>query len=209
MSEINDGFGDETEYIESAEEVQLSEQDKRDLAALGAEAEPEEYHTILEVWRTILVSADRPDNRHVTPRWASEIVSNYLGVGFPDMPRYVDYYFSLTNRMLEVLDGIIAADEDCLKPDNREDDLAHNRDRYLEVLREWQLLLLTEELEWDVAHPDAPLQLAALAEVQKMFFGQTGVVGYLEAIKLEVTEEDQEALATTLATRRDELMGAK
>lgn len=201
----NDAFGDEPveEYIEMPG---LSEQDLEDLAKLDSQPELE-YHSVLQVWQTVLESADRPDNRHMTPKWAMAIISQYVGIGFADLPDYVETYFDLLSEMTVVVNDVILLDDDCFKVTNATEDVEANRSNFLAILRDWQLLLLTRELEWDPTDPFAAVQIAALSEIQKLFFGQTGLTGHLEAIKLEVTEEDQIELATVLEERRDLLMG--
>jgi hypothetical protein len=208
----NDGFGDDpVEFIETAEEIALSEADLELLA--GAESDAPavetEYHPVLKVWEHLLRDSDTPGNRHMTPRWAMSIVTQYHGVGFNDLRRYVDEYFVMVKAMYSILETEIASDEDCLKPSTAAEDVEHNRGHYLNVLRDWQLFLLTRELRWDPSKPSAGVELAALSEIQKLFFGETGLTGHLEAIKLDVTEEDQEALAAALQERSAELMGAK
>lgn len=204
----NDGFGDVEESIELPESA-LTERDQEELDRLLAEKPEIEYHSIFKVWQSLLESADTAGNRHMTPKWAMAIIGQYVGITFSDLDDYVVQYFNLLDDMRLVLQRIIDEDEDTLKPKSADEDIEVNHSNYVDVLREWQLLLLTRELTWSPSSPTAAVEIAVLSEIQKLFFGQTGLVGHLEAIKLEYSDEDQESLAVALEARRDELMGAK
>lgn len=184
------------EYIEPAE---FTEQDQADLDKLLAEQEKPEYHTLLEVWKNILSKANLDANRRVTMKWANGIVGQYQGVGFGDMKAFTEIYFDLIDDMVKILEFEISTDEDCLKPDNPADDIELNSSHYKNVLTLWQQSMLQRELEWDCESPTAALEIAALAETHKVFFGSNGLTGHLEALSFDFTEDDQQELANVLA----------
>jgi hypothetical protein len=192
-----------TERIEGPDDVVLSEQDEADLAKLLEEKPEMEYHPVLRVWQEILKQDNLDANMDITMQWANGIVAQYQGIGFGDMPMYRDRYFELVGQMVDILDFEISTDEDCLTYTTPEEDRVENAHHYKNLLRDWQCLFLRTELEWDCTSPRAAVDIAALAEVHKVFFGQQGLTGHLEAIKFEFTEADQEHLAEALTELRE------
>lgn len=188
------------------ETIELSDQDREDLAKLDADLESPEpnFHTVLEVWREVLKPAREELGKKITPQWASRIVSSYQDVGFNDMGDMRDRYYGKILELLEILMAEIATDDECLNYTTPEEDAAENRTHYLNVLRDWQLRFLQWELDWEHSDPKAGVELAAVSEVHKAFFGQTGLTQFLENIRLEVTEADQNELAAALAELRGE-----
>lgn len=181
--------------------VELTEQDERDLARLQAEPDgiPEPtFHPILKVWQAVLEPAEQELNAAVTPQWANRIVSAYAGVTFADMLEYRERYFSKIIDLARILDDEIEGDADCLKYTQPEEDAEHNSAHYKNVLLNWQMMFLTWEMEWDTADPQAATELAAISEVHKMFFGDTGLTQFLDNIKFEFTEADQMQMTEAL-----------
>lgn len=160
------------------------------------------YHTILEVWQEILKPAEGELTKRVTPQWANRIVATYQGVGFVDIADFRDLYFGKIIELAKILDLEIASDDECLNLVTPEEDVEHNSHHYINVLTEWQKTFLTWELDWDTTHPDAAIELAAISEVHKMFFEQTGILGLLEQIKFEFTDADRDGLAAALEDLR-------
>lgn len=189
------------------ETIELSDQDREDLAKLDEGVDlPEEptFHTVLEVWREVLRPARDELGKKITPQWASRIVSSYQDVGFNDMPEMRDRYYGKIIELLEILEAEIATDDECLRYTTPEEDVVENREHYMNVLRDWQLRFLQWELDWECTDKQAGVELAAVSEVHKAFFGQTGLTQFLENIRLEVTEDDQNKLAAALADLRGE-----
>jgi hypothetical protein len=112
-------------------------------------------------------------------------------------------YFGKIMELAAILDFEISTDDECLNLLTPEEDSEGNTHHYLNVLTEWQKAFLQWELDWDVMHPLAAVQLAAIAEVHKMFFEQTGLVALLDQIKFEFTDANREHLAQALADIRD------
>lgn len=204
MSENNEPV----EFIEEA--GVLSERDQAELAALlGKEPEEGEYHTLLEVWTEILKQSNLEANRKVTMKWAQGIVSQYMGIGFSDLGRFTEKYFAKVQEMTDILAYEISTDEDCLKPSKPGEDIEHNEIHYKNLVNAWQQAFLISELEWDYASPDAALDIAALAEAHKVFFGQNGILSHLEAIQFTFTEEDATALAELLSETNAQYAGTE
>lgn len=191
------------EHIEMPEDLVLSDKDQADLDKLLAEQPPIEYHTVLKVWHEILKPENRETAKDITMQWANGIVAQYAGVGFGDMPAYRDAYFALFDDMYAILEYEIDSDEECLNHSDVAEDREHNGHHYLNLLTQWQLAFLRKELEWDCTASTAAIDIAALSEVHKVFFGQTGLTGHLEAIQFEFTEADQQDLADSLAELRE------
>jgi hypothetical protein len=185
-----------------SETFELSDQDVADLAQLDAEpaGEPGEvnYHPILQVWREILKPAYDELGARITPQWASRIVASYQSVQFYDMVEMRDRYYGKIIELLEILNEEIASDDDCLSYTTPEEDVAENGQHYKNLLRDWQLRFLQWELNWDCLDPAAGVELAAISEVHKAFFGETGLTQFLDNIRFEYTEADQAELSVEL-----------
>lgn len=186
--------------------VELTEQDKADLASLHAMPEvPEdfEYHPILMVWREILKPARTEASKKVTPQWASRIVAQYQGVTFADMLEFQARYYGKIEELFQMLLDEIATDENCLVYDSPEEDLAENIGHYKNLLRDWQVRFMAWEVAWDCGDPAAGVELAAISEVHKAFFGQTGLTQFLDNIKLELDEAWQAELSAELEAMKE------
>jgi hypothetical protein len=110
-----------------------------------------------------------------------------------------DLYYGKIIELADILDVVISQmDHPFEYYDSAEVDSEENGPLYRTLLTEWQKQFLTWELSWDCTSPEAAAEVAAISEVHKMFFGQTGIVAYLDNIKLEFTEADQAALAAEL-----------
>lgn len=185
--------------------IQLSEKDLADLAALDGELP--NFHTVLEVWREVLRPAATEATKRVTAGWASKMVASYPEVTFADMNEVRDRYYAKIGELNQILLDEIATDSEALTWSTPEEDAAQNAAHYKNLLRDWQIRVLSWELEWDCTDPHAGVELAAISEVHKMFFGQTGLTAFLDNIKLEFTEADQQALANDLEAFRQEATG--
>lgn len=185
----------------------LTAQDEADLATLDEHglAAPGEvnYHTILEVWREILKPAATEAAKKVTPQYASRIVASYTGVSFADMAEMQYRYYAKILTLAALLDAEIATDADCLTYGTPEEDVAENALHYKNLLRDWQVRFMEWELAWDCTDPFAAVELAAISETHKAFFGQTGLTQFLDNIKLEYTEEDQAEMAALLESMKE------
>jgi hypothetical protein len=155
----------------------FSEQDVRDLHELGVtDGDVPSYHVILEVWREVLkpAHAERESGK-VTPQWAGRMVSSYQELRFADCQELQRRYFDKLIDLHQVIVDEIEGDDECLNYTDPEEDAKENRDHYLEILRQWQEKFLRWELEWDCTDTHAAIELAAISETYKVFFGQTGL----------------------------------
>jgi hypothetical protein len=191
-----------SEHIELPEE--LTEQDKADLRDLYGEQEEATYHSILQVWAEIMKPENIEANKGITMQWSTMICGMYPLMDYGHMQAFHDKYFALLEDAAQRVRDKIADNEDCLSVYNAEEDVAANGTLYKELLFEWQLDLQAVELEWSSSDPDAPATVAALGEVQKFLFGERGLTGHLEVIKLEFTDVDQTELREALDEQRKE-----
>jgi hypothetical protein len=169
----------------------------------GGGGEDVPYNTILRVWREVLAPAEDERKARVTPQWASRICSSYHGVSFADMPAFKDLYFDKIRDLALVVDAEIESDAECLNMMTAEEDVEHNSHHYLNILVNWQLTFLQWELDWDPVNVWAAVEIAAIAEIHKMFFDQTGLSALLDNIQFEVTDADREYMANALQALKD------
>jgi hypothetical protein len=187
-----------------SENIELSERDLADLEALGVEGgELPNFHPVLEVWREVLKPATELAAEKVTPQWASRMVATYTGLKHGDMNELRDRYYAKIAELAAILDFEIATDENCLVYTTPEEDVAENSHHYKSLLLNWQLAFLAWELAWDCADPHAVVELAAISEVHKMFFSETGLTQFLDNIRFEYTEADRDDLTAALNELRE------
>lgn len=185
-----------TETIEGPEENVID-------VEFGVPEEPS-FHPILEVWQKVLEPAREERNAKVSPQWAVRITGTYPNLRFADMGTFRDLYFGHLVNLLEMLDEEIKSDKECLTYDSFEKDAFENAPHYRNLLRDWQVYILKQELAWEYDSPSAEVELAALSEVHKMFLGDQGITAFLDNIGFEFTDADQEELAAVLQAVRDE-----
>ena len=166
------------------------------------EAKDNPYTPVLNVWKEILEASKTVRKERITPQWASRIVSQYNGIYFDAMPLYRDLYYDKIDQLIEVLQTEIDTDDECLKHPSPEEDKEQNTFHYLNVIIGWQKVILSWELDWDCTHIDAPVELATIAEVHKMFFGDTGLASLLDQINFEFTETAQQLLFAELEEQK-------
>ena len=189
-----------SENHESTEPVEAIEISDEDIAGFIEHhgGEMPTYHPILHIWRTVLEPAVAEQDAHITPQWANRITSSYRELNFADMVAYQRSYYAKVLRLLELLNEVIASDDDCLTYTSPEEDVEHNAKHYKALLFSWQLEMLGWELDWNCSSETAAVDIAAISEVHKMFFGPTGLTAFLDNIKFEFTEDDQQELAAAL-----------
>lgn len=161
-----------------------------------------EYHTILEIWKAVLSPARTEREQRINPGWANKICQNYHQIAFADVRKVHESYFGKILQLLEILELEIDGDEDCLKPDEAAEDAEVNAHHYKNLILNWQSAILMWELLWDCTDEDAAVEIAAISEVQRMFFGEIGLVGYLDQINFQFTEDDQAMLGEALEELR-------
>jgi hypothetical protein len=190
---VNDGHGE------------LSELDQAEVDALYSEitgGDAPSFHTILEVWREVLKPAAAEAEKKVTPQWASKMVQSYPELKFADMRALQAAYYSKLLEMLDVVVDEIATDDECLGYTTPEEDVEGNSGHYKAVLLAWQRKFLGYELAWDCTDVDAAVELAAISETHKVFFGEVGLTQFLDNIKFEFTEDDAAEIAQALEDMR-------
>jgi hypothetical protein len=184
-------------------ELPPTDLDEADLIAMysSPDAEkPPKHHTVLETWTAVLAPAKEDSTSKIAPQYATNMVAQYPGVGFAEMPAFRDIYFERILTLEEILRLEVESDPECLQRDSAAEDLKYNADHYKNILMQWQLQFLQWELDWDTTDEMAGVHLGALSEVHKMFFGANGLVAYLTSINFdaEYTEADQAALVEAL-----------
>lgn len=195
-------MSDHTEYEET--ELPFTEKDESDLQALLDSNQPVQYHSVLKVWQELLRNAPAEAAQKVTPSWAMRITGKFPFVKFSEMNDYRDIYFNKIAQLSALLDEVISNNPDSLKVHSAEEDMAENSDRYKSLLLEWQKIILSWELDWDCAEPNAHLEVPAISEVHKMFFAQDGITAFLDQVGFEFTEEDRDALQAELAKLKED-----
>jgi hypothetical protein len=189
-----------------SETIELNADDERDLAQLFEMPDADEaptFHPILEVWREVLKPAEAEGQKKVTPQWASKMVQSYPELKFADCNALRDSYYDKLGVMLGIVVDEILSDDECLTYSTPEEDARENSYHYKAVLLEWQQQFLTWELEWDCTDVDASVELAAISETHKIFFGDTGLTQFLDNIKFEFTESDALEIAAELERVRE------
>jgi hypothetical protein len=176
--------------------------DKDDLTVedIISEANNASYHTILEVWREVLRPAASEQTKRITPQWATRVIGTYHDITYADMPAFRELYFGKIMHLAEILDDEIATDDECLNLTSAEEDVEENTPHYLNVLFAWQMQFMQWEIEWDAVSPTAAIEVAALAEVHKMFFDPQGITALLDQINFQFTDTDRDTLGELLAS---------
>lgn len=169
-----------------------------------SEAQDTPYHTILEIWREVLKPAKAERFKKITPQWANRICSTYREIDFQHMPAFRDRYFDKVDELAEILDLEIDTDIECLNLISAEEDVEHNGATYLNILIEWQRAFLQWELDWNCTNIEAATELAAISEVHRMFFGETGITSLLDNIQFQITDADRDILAASLQELRED-----
>ena len=162
------------------------------------------YHTVLEVWREVLKPHHDEKTKKVTPQWASRITASYRELDFADMDDFRDRYFAKLTELEKILLLEIESDPEALSYTSPEEDAATNHHHYMNLLMLWQQSLLGWEMAWTCTDESAPVELAAISEVHKMFFAEQGLTAFLENIQLVFTDDDQQMLADALLEMRGE-----
>lgn len=160
------------------------------------------FHPILKVWREVLKPAETERSEIITGDFANRITQSYREINFADMPVYKELYYDHILELAKILNDEIATDDDCLKAATPEEDVKMNSGHYRQLLIDWQRAFVRWEKEWDCTADGAGIKLAAISEVHKMFFGNTGVVGYLQNIQFQYTEADQAELLAALEAEK-------
>lgn len=194
-------------------EGQFTVKDEEDLAKLSDTSDVAPYNAVLKVWRAVLDPAeDGMLNDPITPMWANKITSSYREVNFQDMDEVKQRYYKKLLELRDILDEVIAGDDECLNVADSVEDLEHNRANYLDVVLRWQLAVVGWEVAWDYSDPAAGAEIAAISETQQMFFGspqRQGLTSYLESINLELTDADRAEWQEAIEDHRVQLLAQR
>lgn len=176
-------------------------------AEAAEESEERPYRTILEVWTAVLepIAAERA--RRPNMQWSVRIVNAYPQVRYADMAPFKELYFAKAQRLADILQDSISVDDECLKRVDAAEDARYNGGIYRNVLTDWQKEFLLWELQWDADSEHAAVEVAAIAEIHKMFFDATGLVGLLDQIDLQFTDADRDALTAELQRVKEDFDG--
>lgn len=186
------------EYAETDETIETPAINDDEIASFIDGGKEPTFHPILMVWREVLKPAVGEKDSAVTPAWANKICATYQGIRFADMNGFRDTYFAKILTLAALLDAEIATDDECLLQTTPEEDVVDNGDHYRALLTTWQLEILSWEINWDCTSWNAEIEVAAISEVHKMFFGQTGLTSFLDNIQFQFTEADQAELIVAL-----------
>ena len=158
------------------------------------------YHTLLEVWSTVLANSDSWRDDRIIPQWVTKVVRNYVEVSIADCIKVHKLYYEIVDEMKEILRLEIAGDPECLTHLTPESDIAENLTHYKNILLLWQQAFMARELDWHPEIEDAGVILAALSEAHELFFGDRGLVQHLGHIGFadHFTEADREDVNTVL-----------
>lgn len=193
---------------ESMPELPLTDQDQADLMTLlgedtSGERQAPDFHPILEVWKEVLAPAQSMRDDYITPMYANRIIGTYPEITFKDMPRVQSSYFDKIEELRQILLAEIESDPDCLTYTSAEEDLANNAQHYKALLFDWQIRIVEWEREWLCTNDDAAVELAAIGEIFKMFFGDMGLTAHLSSIQFNFSESDQEELIELLNAAKE------
>lgn len=191
--------------------IELTEQDEADLAAMQGEATKSLNHTLLEIWRDVLSNVEKSAAEKVTPYTANKIVGSWPQLKFQDVPEYHRLYHTYLLLYRDALDAIIKAHPGCLsnigEEGTEEFDPVANRQAYIDIFFEWQMVTIRLEHLWDAADENSHVVLAALADAAALTTGEQGLIQHLSQpqINFQFDEADQMALSERLAEARSEL----
>lgn len=187
--------------------IEMTEQDLADVATLHEVPAPTEepnFHPILEVWREVLKPAAAEAKKRVTPSWAARITAQYKQLNIQDMATFQALYFGFIAELYAILNTVIDGDAECLHAADPAEDLALNAGHYKALIFAWQSTILGWELDWDCRDEQAHIELAAISECHKMFFGEQGITAFLDQIGFRFTDEDSVELTQALEAQRGE-----
>ena len=157
-----------------------------------------EKHTLLEIWQSILSNLEAAEARGVTMQDAARILSAWPKLGVKELTRYHINYYDLLRDIREVLDAEIARDPKAFE--HVEDDAEANRDHYVRLLQDWQLLISQWQYDWMPDSEHAMVMMAAIADAGSFIARPNGgLLSQLDGINFQFTDEDSAELAQLLA----------
>ena len=162
------------------------------------EALKAEKHTLLEIWQAILSNLEAAEAQGVTMQDAARILSAWPRLGVEDLTSYHSKYYAFLRDIREVLDAEIARDPKAFE--HVEDDAEANRDHYVRLLQDWQLLISQWQYDWTPNADHAMVAMAAIADAGSFVARPNGgLLSQLDGINFQFTDEDSAELAQLLA----------
>jgi hypothetical protein len=194
-------MNEETPEVTEVIEPPLSEVDAADVAKLNDE-EPE-HRTVLEIWNEVLAGGASEKKARVSPAWASSICARFPQMKIQEFGVFHEKYFEKIDELHQILIYELGADDQALKRRTVKTDAEHNRVHYINIITLWQAAVMQWELNWDFADEHSHIELAAISEAHKFFFGGTGLIAQLDVIEVRFTEDDQNELVAYLEEFKD------
>ncbi len=154
-----------------------------------------QYNPLLKVFKHLLEPVKTLKDEKLTMQYCSRIIDNYSGIEFKDMENYNNQYVDYVLELLNILDEIIASDDECLNVTNEDEDLEHNRVNYLNLVLQWQIAMQQWSFDWDCLDKKAAIKLAAQNEAGLLAFGEKGLVGFFSSIQFNLTDDEQQTIS--------------
>lgn len=160
-------------------------------------------HTLLEVWTAVLANIEKSMESKVTMQEAMKVINEWPKISVQEVPAYHWAYHSNLLMFRRILEEEISSDSKCFK--HIEDDAVRNKHHYLNLLLAWQIQSMEWEVNWDAKTNDAHIWLAAHVDSVNMILGQKGLIGHLDQIDFELSDDDQEKLTEALMEAAESL----
>ena len=173
----------------------MTEQDREDLAQLQEESAgvPAITHTVLEAWERILSEAHKLRDATIKPSEVLGVIERHPRLSIKDVPAFLDKYYQLISGAHAIVEAEIATDSDCLH--HVADDAEYNRAHYFNIVSQWVAHFALAEREWQMDSEFAEAELWAIVAAASAVQGRdSGVINWLSAIHLSLTEEEFEEL---------------
>lgn len=172
------------------ENVQLSDQDRTDLKNMGidpgAEDAPAE-RSLLTIWDEILKAGRRVGSDPIPMFVAAKVVASWPKLSYQDTVRYHELYHELLGTLHAALVEVIRTNPDAVNFVGLAD-AEENRELYIGLLVEWNLLLDDFEQNWSAASSQSHIEVAAVVDVRGFVFSDTGLAGHLGAIGFQLED---------------------
>lgn len=146
--------------------------------------------TLLQVWSEMLSNIEKSAAEKVTPQMAMRVSGSWKELKINEVPAYFKMYHEYLLEMRAAFSAEVETDPKCFK--KIKDDGEKNREHYLTIILQWQLVSLQWDIDWDIKAKDAHVRLAAMADASNFFMGDEGLLSYLKFIDFEYSEADRE-----------------
>lgn len=189
--------------------TELSAQDRADLESIGIDPDAPEAddaptpRIVLETWDHLLGDIERSEESGVAPETAVRIVKAWPFLKMQELSTYHRLYHENLKALREYVVNAIIEHPEALKhtgttEDGLSEDAQENGEIYVELITAWQVEAQQWSLDWDCDDEQSHIQLAAIADAQAFFLGETGIIQHLGSIGLDLTQEQYEAMGEAL-----------